>query len=370
MNKINIFPVTCLFMILAGCSPVKQKEVETVESYHTVETENLLSNLKKIADKGFMFGHHDDTLYGIGWEDEEGRSDVQSVCGDYPAVISFDLGHLELGDSLSLDKVLFTNIRREILNQYKRGGISSLSWHPRNPVTGGDAWDVSDNTVVTSVLPGGKNYVTFTGWVERVAVFLNSLVTEEGVKVPVLFRPWHENTGSWFWWGENLCTVEEYKTLWQLTIGILRDNGVDNALYAYSPGGEPKNTTQYLQRYPGDEWIDVIGFDTYQFDRDVYLEGMERMLSILDSIGTSHDKVIAVTETGYEGIPDPQWWTSTLLPVVEKYPVAYLLVWRNARERTTHYYAPYPGHGSAGNFVEFYNHPKTLFASDIQSLYK
>ena len=53
--------------------------------------------LKKIPSKGIMLGHHDDTVYGIGWEGEEGRSDVKSVCGDYPAVISFDLGELELG---------------------------------------------------------------------------------------------------------------------------------------------------------------------------------------------------------------------------------------------------------------------------------
>ena len=64
----------------------------------TQETENLLANLKKIPSKGIMLGHHDDTVYGIGWEGEEGRSDVKSVCGDYPAVISFDLGELELGE--------------------------------------------------------------------------------------------------------------------------------------------------------------------------------------------------------------------------------------------------------------------------------
>lgn len=59
-----------------------------------------------------------------------------------------------------------------------------------------------------------------------------------------------------------------------------------------------------MKKYPGDELIDVIGFDTYQFDRDAYLAGMDRALSIIDSVGKAHNKVIAVTETGYEGIPD------------------------------------------------------------------
>ncbi|MDR0939507.1 MAG: glycoside hydrolase family 26 protein [Mediterranea sp.] len=331
----------------------------------TPETERLLGELRTVHQKGIMFGHHDDTMYGIGWEGDEGRSDVRSVCGDYPAVVSFDLGELELGGTESLDKVAFDKIRKEIINQYERGGIASISWHARNPLTGGDAWDVSDSTVVRSILPGGTNHAKFGGWLARVADFIGSLRTAEGVKVPVLFRPWHEHTGSWFWWGEKLCSPDEYKALWRMTADSLRARGVDNVLYAYSPGAEPRDTTQYLARYPGDDLISVVGFDTYQFDRDEYLANMERMLRLTTDVARAHDKVAAVTETGYEGVPDARWWTGTLLPAVAKYPVAYVLVWRNARERPTHFYAPYPGQVSAEDFVEFYNDPRTLFAGDI-----
>lgn len=58
---------------------------------------------------------------------------------------------------------------------------------------------------------------------------------------------------------------------------------MDNALYAYSPGSEPQDTAQYLKRYPGDELIDLIGFDTYQFERDTYLANLEKSLAIVDS---------------------------------------------------------------------------------------
>ena len=192
MRNIRLLTMTLLIGSLVSCGPVQKSQKEERSSVRTSETENLLANLKKVSSRGFMFGHHDDTNYGIGWEGDEGRSDVKSVCGDYPAVISFDLGHIELGDTMSLDKVPFTKIRKEILNQYKRGGMSSLSWHLRNPLTGGDSWDVSDTTVVKSILPGGANHEKFTGWVSKVSAFINSLQTEEGVKVPVLFRPWHE----------------------------------------------------------------------------------------------------------------------------------------------------------------------------------
>lgn len=366
MKKVRLLTALLAIGMMSACTSAKKQQIkQPSDDVRTQETEKLLTNLKKSASKGIMFGHHDDTVYGIGWEGDEGRSDVKSVCGDYPAVISFDLGEIELKGDDSLDKVPFDKIRKEIINQYQRGGMASLSWHVRNPKTGGDAWDVTDTTVVKSILPGGENHEKFSGWLTKVADFLNSLKMADGVKVPVLFRPWHEHTGSWFWWGEKLCTPDEYKALWHMTVDSLRTHGVNNALYAYSPGSEPKDTAQYLKRYPGDDIIDLIGFDTYQHDREAYLAGLDKSLAIVDSIGKAHDKVIAVTETGYEGIPDSKWWTGTLLPALEKYPVAYVLVWRNAREKVTHFYAPYPGQTSAEDFIEFYNNPKTLFAADV-----
>lgn len=368
MKKLKTVTVLLAAGMLAACGGTSKKEQtmnEETSTMRTQQTERLLANLKDASSRGIMFGHHDDTVYGIGWEGDEGRSDVKSVCGDYPAVISFDLGELELGGDANLDKVPFDKMKREIANQYQRGGLVSLSWHVRNPKTGGDAWDVSDTTVVRSILPGGEHHRTFAGWLDTVAGFLNSLQTADGTKIPVLFRPWHEHTGSWFWWGEKLCTPEEYKALWHLTVDSLQAKGVDNALYAYSPGSEPQDTAQYLKRYPGDELIDVIGFDTYQFERDSYLEGLNRSLAIIDTVGKAHGKVIAVTETGYEGIPDNRWWTGTLLPALAKYPLSYVLVWRNAREKVTHYYAPYPGHASAEDFKAFHDRSETLFAADV-----
>lgn len=354
---------------LSSCNLAGRKTAGDTDSYRTIETKNLLKNLEQLPIQGIMFGHHDSPVYGIGWDGDENRSDVKSVCGDYPAVMSFDLGRIELGGSESLDKVPFDRIRREIIAQYNRGGMTSLSWHLDNPVTGKDSWDVSDSTVVASVLPGGMNHDKFTGWLDIVAAFMNSLKTEAGVKVPVLFRPWHEHTGSWFWWGQNLCTADQYKALWHLTHDRMRQQGVNNALYAYSPGANLKDSTAFLERYPGDEIIDLFGFDSYQFDRKEYIAEMENALTILTQVGKAHHKPIAVTETGFETVPDSTWWTQTLMPIVSKYSVSYVLVWRNARDRENHFYAPYPGQASASDFLEFYKNPKTLFADDVKYLY-
>lgn len=363
-----IVTIACLIIgVLSGCVA---KPTDTVTFEQTPETKALLVSLSNMPARGVMFGHHDDPLYGIGWEGEEGRSDVKSVCGDYPAVMSFDLGHIELGLAESLDKVSFDKIRKEIIAQYNRGGMNTISWHLDNPLTGGDAWDVSDKGVVSSILPGGANHDKFLGWLDRLADFMNSLKTEEGVKVPILFRPWHEHTGSWFWWGQELCSDEEYKALWRLTYDHLCEKKVDNLLYAYSPGMESNNTEDYLKRYPGDDIIDLLGTDIYQYEHVQYLEWMNKMLPILTEAGRMQDKPIALTETGFEGIPDAAWWTGTLLPLLEAYPLSYVVVWRNARERETHFYAPYPGQVSADDFVTFYQSPRTLFAGDDLALYK
>ncbi len=172
----------------------------------TPETVKLYENLKELSKKGIMFGHQDDLAYGIGWIYEEGRSDVKDVCGDYPAVYGWELGHIELGDPYSLDSVHFDKIRHWIKLVYSRGGVNTISWHLNNPLTGGDAWDVSSKKVVKSILPGGEKHELFKQYLDRLAAFMLSLKTDDGTYIPILFRPFHEHTGSWFWW-EKICVL-------------------------------------------------------------------------------------------------------------------------------------------------------------------
>ena len=361
--------LSMIFTTLAIVSCVSDKSVQT-------PADALLERLSaQIEDGKIMFGHQDDLMYGHSWKladdaAEYVQSDVFATCGKYPAVYGMDLGGIEIDSPANLDKNNFDHMRASAVAHHERGGVVTFSWHPRNPLTGGDAWDVSSDQVVASILPGGEKHEYFMTWLSKAADFMDSIRTEDGRHVPIIWRPWHEHTGSWFWWGEKLCSASEYKALWRMTVEQLSLKGVDNCLYAYSPGTEPQNEAQYLERYPGDDIIDLIGFDTYQSNnRPMYLYGVQRMLAIIKKIGKEHNKVIAITETGFEGVPDAEWWTGTLLPAIQDYPISYVLVWRNARERTSHHYAPYPGHPSANDFVDFYNEPRTLFAKDVD-LYK
>ena len=368
---------------IVSCNSSKTVDDPLAESGRTQRTENLLANLREISANGYLVGHQDDPVYGVGWVGDSCRSDVKSVCNDYPAVIGFDLGHLELGDSLNLDGVPFDRMKQEIIRLYDRGGMVTLSWHLDNPLTGGSAWVKPDSLTdqekqtVASVLEGGECHDKFLCWLDTLASFLNSLETPYGVKVPVLFRPWHEHTGSWFWWGQNLCTTEQYKALWKLTEDRLKEKGVANVLYAYSPGTEfGGDAEKYLERWPGDEMVDVIGFDTYCTNNpedttsiNNYRNGLDLGLKTICEIAKKHNVVPALSETGMESLGMENWWTEVLMPVLNKYPIAYVLLWRNAHDKPGHFYMPYPGQKSVSDFVKFYNDKRTLFLKDINGLY-
>lgn len=389
MNKpslTSLLALTAIILVSCGCRlPVENDPL--ADSGRTQRTESLLQNLKALGDSAvYMFGHHDDTMYGIGWQNNDAgdsavhqRSDVESVCGDFPALLSFDLGHLELGHDKNLDGVPFDRMRKEIVAHDECGGMTTLSWHLDNPLSGGSSWvadslkEVESGTVA-AILEGGVKHERFLSWLDRVADFLNSLVTPEGVRIPVIFRPWHEHTGSWFWWGQAHCTAEQYKALWQMTVSRLKEKGVVNALYAYSPGSEPDgNPEKYLERYPGDDVIDLMGLDCYCFAPDAdtmrvaaYAAQLDKNLGMACRIAREHGKAVALTETGYEGIKTTDWWTHTLAPVLARHPISYVLVWRNAHDKPGHFFAPYPGHPSAADFVQFYNDSKTLFLHDVK----
>ena len=332
----------------------------------------LLERLSaQIEDGKIMFGHQDDLMYGHSWKIEDDadifvQSDVKASCGKYPAVYGMDLGGIELQSPANLDKNYFDNMRKSAVAHHERGGITTFSWHPRNPLTGGDAWDVTSDQVVASILPGGEKHELFMGWLANAADFMESIKTADGQPIPLIFRPWHEHTGSWFWWGQRLCTTEQYKALWQMTYDyMVKERGMTQLVWAYSPGaGELSSAEVFGERYPGDEIIDMVGFDCYAgADRERYLASMKNALDITKAFAQEHGKLMAITETGYEGIKDPKWWTEVLYTVMKDYPVSYVLIWRNACDDNMqhHFYAPYPGHESQKDFEAFAGLDKMMF---------
>ena len=371
MRKIYII-IGVALLAMTACTAAKQAKADKTVA------QQLEERLAGLCQKGYMAGHQDDPFYGIGWAYEAGKSDVLLTVGDYPAVMGFELGGIEIGDSKNLDSVPFTKIHDELIAHHQRGGIVTLSWHPRNPVSTkprggldgqqfpeGSSWDVTDSTVVRSVLPGGKNAELFQTWMKRVADFVETLKTEDGQPVPIIFRPWHENNGSWFWWGQKLCSDEEFKGLWNLLQDYMNERGFTNLLWSYSPNLDGGWTTErFMQRYPGNDRVTLIGEDAYQWGTEEdFVKQLNADLTFLTQFAKENGKLLAMTECGFKNIPDSTWFTRVLKPQMDKYPICYFLLWRNYEKE---YFGPVPGAPCGNDYKKLSEAENVLFLKDIE----
>lgn len=344
----------------------------------TRETKALHRNLHRLARKHILFGHQHATEYGHGWSRDADRSDVKSVSGSHPAIIGVDFSGLSGRPPDAIERTK-ESLRKQIADTYDRGGVTTVAWHFSNPVTPqtGFYWkDSVSAPAVPNLLPGGSHHEQYKTILQTVGSLAGSVRGKDGKLVPMLFRPYHELDGGWFWWGKPHCQRDEFVALWRFTVAYLRDAlQVHNFIYAFSPDCLFKTEAEYLDRYPGDAWVDMVGVDNYaDFGRSgrYNLPAGIAKLKIVSDYAEKAGKLAAFTETGLESIPDTTWWTGTLLKALttEKLKLAYVLVWRNDVRSPTHYYAPYPGQASVPDFLRFYQDPYVLFEADRPTLYR
>jgi mannan endo-1,4-beta-mannosidase len=346
-----------------------------IDSKATPETKKLFANMMKLSKKHTLFGHQHATEYGHGWSGDDNRSDVKSVVGSHPAVIGVDVMGFS-GRPEELIQKAKDALRKNVVDTYNRGGVTTVAWHFPNPVSGGGFYwrDSVSLPAVKYIIPGGEAHDKYKEILKGIAEWANSLKGNDGSLAPLIFRPYHEFDGGWFWWGKPHCTRDEFISLWRFTVSYLRDSlNVHNFLYAFSPDNRFKTEAEFLERYPGDEWVDMVGMDNYgDMGRDRYdVEGAAMKLKVVSDYAKKSGKLAAFTETGLESIPNPAWWTETLLKVMKMHDLqlAYVLVWRNDINSPTHYYAPFPEQVSVPDFIRFYNDPYTLFEKDLKNIY-
>ncbi|MEO6150876.1 MAG: glycosyl hydrolase [Mucilaginibacter sp.] len=263
----------------------------------------------------------------------------------------------------------FEKIVLYVKDIYKRGGISTISWHFNDPVTDSTAWSKGERSV-NRILTDSISKQKYTAYLDKFAALARQFKGRKGEAIPIIFRPFHEHTGNWFWWGKNSCSAPEFVAIWKYTVDYLRnEKNLHNILYAYS-AADFATEQDYLDRYPGDQYVDVIGFDIYANNDSTYFKTqLDKRCGLLLDIAKKHNKLPALTEFGYENMPVSNWFSETLLPIIKKYKLSYALTWRNWKD--THFFAPYPGHASEEDFKAFYKSPVTLFQKDIKStIYK
>ncbi len=376
-TKSLIFPVVACGLFVAGCGARQGGDAQAEGSADSLTiSQTLMQRLENAqADSLTIYGHDDDPVYGVKWFGDSGRSDVLETVGDYPGMMHWDLGLIEVGSPVNLDSVSFDRMRAEMLAQHERGGINAISWHPINPANGKDAWQPIDTDVVTlAVTDGTAANDSLKAYIGRAADYLATLRDSDGNPLPLIMRPWHEMSGGWFWWGGPNTTVESYRKLWAMMREAFDSKGLGNSLlWAYSPD-VVGSREEYMTWYPGDEYVDILGADVYHRDGmdgiDTWLGNIDTTYGAAVEVAREKGKIAALTETGCEGLPVTDWYTRCLLPVVKKWHPVYVTVWRNGSEwmKKDHYYAPYPGHPGVESFKVFHDDNSTVFAREMDAL--
>ncbi len=387
----------------------------------------LYQYLKAVGNSSsVIYGHMEDTVLKAGSSSLPGYSDTEDVTGSISAIDGLDCGGLFTGfadkfasrypdEAASLgisndDTTAEDDIKAAAAFSNKSieaGAIMTLSAHMPNFAYSvkkdnadsiGKTYDQFDYTVadsytltgdcVNNILPGGKFNEAYTAYLDLIAEYASL------VNGTVLFRPLHENTGGWFWWGSTFCTADTYKSVFKYTVDYLRDEkNVHNFLYLYGPGSEAASEAEYEERYPGDGYVDLVGFDSYDNNPDesanyTFQDNFRNTIRLTDAFAKKHNKLFAVTETGIangskallsSGNKRKNWYKEILDIVTDsEFDCCYFMLWSNYSSSGS-YYTPFVvkdngdgtlcGHEMLDPFITFFwSDAKSIFASDQKNV--
>lgn len=351
-----------------------------------------------------LFGHQNDVSRSVGTKDTLG--DVHDVTGSVSGIFGIDSLALFGSEAGGTDA---KSALEKSINYSKKaadnGAIVTLSAHMPN-FTSAKIKDNGDGTYnffecnfneskdlsgdsLKKILPGGEKNKVFTAYLDTIATYANEL---QESNIPVIFRPLHENTGGWFWWGTG-NTAESYKSLYAYTREYLESKGVHNMLYVYSPNGPMETEEEYMSRYPGDAYVDILAFDyyndfnTYPAEADTsFFDHLDQTCQVVSSIAKKHDKLAAISETGVrvmkengsdnEGLlvknnpvskaKTGKNWYEEVNNIAKKNDMPYYMVWANFSD--TNFYVPYKhtdtmGQEMINEFIDYYNNEDSVFGN-------
>ena len=348
------------------------------------DTAALYAYLQAIGESdSVIYGHQNDTWHHAG-SLPGSISDTKDVTGSISGVIGIDALSLtgaeysasryntEIGGTIPETVAGNVKAAAELTNQnIAQGAIITLSEHMPNFSVVSEREDYDPDTepsyakydfggytpgtltgdCMNEILPGGEYNEKYNAYLDMIADFVSQ------VNGPVLFRPFHENTGSWFWWGAAFCQPPTYRNVWKYTVEYLRDTKqIHNLLYVYGPGSEAATLEEYGERYPGDDYVDLVGFDMYnstpgEDNESRWFADFKKELKLVEDFAKAHGKLIAVTETGVANGEKAlltkdnahKEWYQAMLDAVSQSDASYFLLWANFGADGS-FYTPYVKH--------------------------
>jgi hypothetical protein len=335
----------------------------------TDETKALFGHLKELQKSDrFLFGQeffnsyrhpgnaHDDATY----------SDAKSVVGHHPAVLGSDF-HYYQGKHRT-EKRWHTEAVKYAYNQ---GYVITFDWHLSARGTSTYKHSKATSSLVKNII---KNENDDRAWLleqlDTIIHIINNDLVVDGVRIPIVFRPWHEMNKPWFWWGSSTTTTAEFKALYQLTVTYIKER-TNSVLFCWSP-----NAPFGDDYYPGDDYVDVVGIDLYEAS----ISKVRTELGKLVDFAEHHNKIAVLAETGdrRHGENAPLYWNNVIHPGIvgdqskKSMRIAWVLTWINAR--WSGQFVPHrdsPSHVKE-SFINFKNAAEVVFGGEdeMPSIYR
>ncbi len=201
--------------------------------------------------------------------------------GKYPSILGMDLGRcgLLLPTAKDEHKPIFSKVLCELVDYAAQGGIITIASHFTNPtkdyeksaaIGQQDRGHLGDENAWHDLITDGTKLNKPFKWELTLDADFLCALRDNGV--PVIWRPFHEHNGGWFWFGP--VQGEEYggdmpadtlPSVWRYMYNYFAERGLDNLLWEYAPNcmNSDRAATDVMYSYPGDEYVDMLGLDWY-----------------------------------------------------------------------------------------------------------
>lgn len=301
------------------------------------EARRLLDFLYSISGKKTLSGQHNYPGFHSSYWDR-----AKAITGHHPALWGQDFGFTPAGKD-GIDHRA-RNIE-EAIQRYRDGAIITLMWHAVRPTDDEpNGWKESVQNKLTDgqweeLLRVGSPL--YNRWLKQLAVVAGHLSKLRDLKIPVLWRPYHEMNGDWFWWGSRPGQTQAlYRQMFEV---FTKQFDLNNLIWVWNANkvNDEGNAGPYRDYFPGLGYVDILATDVYQSDyRDSHYTQLLEL---------AQGKPVALGEIGH--VPPPE--------LLERQPRwAWFMVWSDFLDE----------HNTHDQVRALYGHPRVVHREGLSDV--